>query len=86
MTPRVELVRHSGEAPTLHAALVVCARAAVGRWDGQGEAEESPTFTCNRSPAPGCLYVHLTYPDDTGFTLLVDLETWQGALRLALRG
>ena len=75
MTPRVELMSVSGmEVESIHLALASCARAACG-FARLGTVSVEPV-------SDDCVRVAYAYSDnDSSFTLLVDRDTWMGALR-----
>ena len=75
MTPRVELMSTSGmEVESIHLALAACARTACGF---------ARLGTVSVEPVSGdCVRVTHVYADnDSSFILLVDRDTWMGALR-----
>ena len=75
MTPRVELMSTSGmEVESIHLALAACARTACG-FARLGTVSIEPV-------SGGCVRVTRVYSNnDNSFTLLVDRDTWMGALR-----
>jgi heme-degrading monooxygenase HmoA len=75
MTPRVELMSTSGmEVESIHLALAACARTACG-FARLGVVSVEPV-------SDDCVRVTHTYWDDSrSFTLLIDRDTWMGALR-----
>lgn len=77
--PRVELVSNTGmPVESIHSALALCARLVCGY-------SVVATVTVEPPSPSGCIRVTATYPDDSSFTLLVDRDTWRGALRLQVR-
>lgn len=77
MTPRVELVSASGmKVESIHLALAACARTACGF------ARLRPGTVSVEPVSDDCVRVTHVYADnDSSFTLLVDRDTWMGALR-----
>ena len=75
MTPRVELVSASGmKVESIPLALASCARTACG-FARLGVVSVEPV-------SDDCVRVTHVYSDnDSSFTLLVDRDTWMGALR-----
>jgi hypothetical protein len=75
MTPRIELISTSGmEVESIHLALAACARTACG-FARLGIVSVEPV-------SGDCVRVTHVYADnDSSFTLLIDRDTWMGALR-----
>ena len=75
MTPRVELMSASGMVVnSIHQALASCARTACG-FARLGTVSVEPV-------SDDCVRVTHVYADnDSSFILLVDRDTWMGALR-----
>ena len=79
MTPRIELMSTSGmEVESIHLALASCARTACGGAPGMVVSVELAEDDCVR-------VTHTYEAMDWSFTLLVDQDTWRGALRLQAR-
>jgi hypothetical protein len=75
MTPRIELMSASGmEVESIHLALAACARTACG-FGRHGVVSVEPV-------SDDCVRVtHVYSENDCSFTMLVDRDTWLGALR-----
>lgn len=71
--PRVELISSSGTVASIHLALASCARTACG-FGRHGVVSVEPV-------SGDCVRVTHVYVTDQSFTLLVDRDTWMGALR-----
>lgn len=76
--PQIELLSTSGMVVnSIHLALASCARTACG-FSRLGVVSVEPV-------SGDCVRVTHVYVTDQSFTLLVDRDTWMGALRLQVR-